>query len=391
MRAELKYRIATAAGIFFTTALLAETAPAEPEQTVLSNGVFLMMLTMIVFLLLIILAMAEVVKASAALQRKKIREEKAKKENGSKILTTLLFLVIGSYAFAQGDKAAAATVAEEPFTYWRMGAGTFYLMLIIIVFELIAVLALFRSGMKLLDREESRAAARRAKALLRQPSLMEKLNKSVAIEEEEAIMTGHDYDGIRELDNDLPPWWKYGFYVSIVFAIIYLFHFHVLSTGKSSQEEYAQEMQEGEMQVAAFKKTAANLVDETTVTLQTDEAAISAGRSIFSQNCAACHGPQGGGIIGPNLTDDYWLHGGSVQDVFKSIKYGWTDKGMKSWQQDLKAIEIQQVTSFIKSLRGTKPENPKAQEGELYSEGGGKSSADSAAKADTLKAATVKK
>jgi cytochrome c oxidase cbb3-type subunit 3 len=384
---------ATITGLFIASAAFAQqaAAPAE-ERTILSNGVFLVMLSTAILLLFVIIAMAEVVKAGAALQVKKKKEGNG---NGTKAAITLFFiLAAGSALYAQQAPAAAPAtgVPSEPFTYWRLGGPTFYLMLSIIILELIIIFMLYRSGMNLLDRAELRVKRAAEKAARNEPSLMEKLNASVSIEEESAILMDHNYDGIQELDNNLPPWWKYGFYVTIVFAVIYLFHFHVLHSGKSSLEEYQAQIKEGEEQVAQYRKTAANLVDETNVTVLTDAVSISSGQAIFKQNCVACHGELGEGKIGPNFTDDYWIHGGSINDVFKSIKYGWTDKGMREWGSELKPIEIQQVASYIKSLRGTNPPNAKEKQGELYLEDGAKPATDSAATRDSLntKADSVK-
>ena len=117
-----------------------------------------------------------------------------------------------------------------------------------------------------------------------------------------------------------------------------------------------------------YKKKSANLVDENNATVLKDEASLTSGKSVFMDNCAACHGRSGEGGVGPNLTDDYWLHEGGINAIFKSIKYGWPEKGMKSWQQDLGAKQIHEIASFIMSLHGTNPANAKEKQGELYVE-----------------------
>ena len=129
-------------------------------------------------------------------------------------------------------------------------------------------------------------------------------------------------------------------------------------------------MAQAKLEVDSFMKTSASNVDENTVILLTEASDIAAGKDVFAANCAACHGQLGEGTVGPNFADDYWMHGGSIQDIFKSIKYGWVEKGMKSWKEDLSPIQISQLTSFIKSLRGTNPPNGKAPQGDLYSENG---------------------
>lgn len=376
-------RLASITGVLATTVVFAQqaTSPAQEESSILSNGVFLAMLSMIILLLFIIIGMAEVVKAGAAYQLRKKKQAADK----TKVAATLLFIFAASALWAQ-DGAAKAAAAAEPFTYWRMGGITFYIMLSVIIIELLIIYMLFRTGMRLLDRDEMRAMKKAEIGMGATEAFIEKMNASVSIEQEAAIMFDHDYDGIRELDNNLPPWWKYGFYVTIVFAVIYLGHFHIFKTGKLSGDEYAQEIKDGDAQVAEYRKTAADLVDENTVTLLTDAASLSSGKTIFLANCKPCHGENGQGMqgSGPNFTDDYWIHGGSVKDVFKSIKYGWPDKGMREWGSEIKAKNIQELASYIKSLRGTNPPDQQPKQGELYLEEGAKPIADSAAGADSI-------
>ncbi len=205
-------------------------------------------------------------------------------------------------------------------------------------------------------------------------TLWARLNSLKPIEQEKHWRWSMNTDGIRELDNRLPPWWLYGFYGTIIFAGIYLWRYHVSGTAPLSQQEFAIAMEKAEEQKAAYLKRSANNVDENTVKLLTEASAIDAGKSVFVQNCAACHGKDGEGTVGPNLTDDYWLHGGSLPDIFKSVKYGWPEKGMRSWKEDLSPVQIAQVSSFIKSLHGSNPPNGKEKQGERYQESGAASS-----------------
>lgn len=382
-------RIFTATTIsLFSLHLLHAQAKAQPAPSsgLFSNGMFLIMLCVMILLLFVILALAEVVKAGAMQERIRFRAAKKKSEEGNnenakKVAGTLLLLFATTWLSAQQAAAPAVTPAAAPFDYWGMGTGVFYTMLFTIIVEMGIALMLFRSGMQLIGVKKKAVKAGKP-----EPGLMEKLNASVALEEEEAILMDHDYDGIRELDNDLPPWWKYGFYATIVFAVIYFVHFHVTHTGKSSLEEYAQEVREGDSAVAEYKRTAKDLIDETSVTLLTDAGSLRQGKDIFTKNCTGCHGEKGEGNIGPNFTDDYWIHGGSISNVYKSIRDGYIDKGMKAWGAEMKPSDIQLVASFIKSLRGTNPSNAKAAEGELYTEGGKPGGNDSAqSRPDTLK------
>jgi cytochrome c oxidase cbb3-type subunit 3 len=189
----------------------------------------------------------------------------------------------------------------------------------------------------------------------------------------------------------LPPWWKYGFLLSIVWAIGYFSYYHVFGAAPLSAGEYANAMEEAKVAKEAYMRTAKNNIDENTIVF--DAGYVADGQKIFTENCVPCHGPQGQGVvgIGPNLTDDYWLHGGKINDVFKSVKYGWPANGMKSWQADFSATQIAQVVCYVKSLKGTKPENPKAPQGELYIEDGGANKDSSAATASTAVKDTISK
>jgi cytochrome c oxidase cbb3-type subunit 3 len=192
------------------------------------------------------------------------------------------------------------------------------------------------------------------------------LTKAIPLDEEEAHLLDHEYDGIRELDNSLPPWWKWGFYLSAVFSVGY-FAYYQFGSGLNPEQEYAAEMKQAAIDVEAYRKAANDNVDEKTVTFA-DAVGIAKGKEIFQKNCFMCHGAAGEGGVGPNLTDNYWLHGGSIHDVFKTIKYGYPDKGMQSWEKMFSPGEIRNIASYVKSLGGTKPANPKAPQGEEYKE-----------------------
>jgi cytochrome c oxidase cbb3-type subunit 3 len=185
---------------------------------------------------------------------------------------------------------------------------------------------------------------------------------------EETIIIDHDFDGIKELDNNLPPWWIYLFYATIVFAIIYHIRFDFIKE-YTQAEEYEMEVAAAEIAIAEYKKTAKDLVDASTVELMTDAADLAAGKQIFDTNCVACHMADGGGGIGPNLTDQHWILGGGIKNVFSTVSEGGRDgKGMVAWKQILKPAEIAQVASYVISLGGTSPANPKEAEGELWEE-----------------------
>ena len=189
---------------------------------------------------------------------------------------------------------------------------------------------------------------------------------SKAIEEEVDIILDHNYDGIRELDNKLPPWWVYGFYGTILFAVVYLVRFEVLND-YNQIEEYEIAVADAKIKVEEWKKTAKNLVDASTVTVLTDESDLNAGKTIFTTSCVVCHKSDGGGGIGPNLTDQYWISGGGIKNVFNTISEGGrSGKGMIAWKNELKPLERAQVASYILSFQGTTPAEPKDAEGELW-------------------------
>lgn len=192
--------------------------------------------------------------------------------------------------------------------------------------------------------------------------------KSKPVQEESSILMEHDYDGIHELDNVLPPWWVKLFYVTIIFGLIYMVRYHVFDAG-DQVAEFKTEMEQARIAVEEYKKTAKDLIDAETVTLLTDAGDLAEGKKVFETNCAACHRADGGGAIGPNLTDDHWILGGGIKNVFKTITKGGRDgKGMVAWGGNLKPSEIQQVASYVLSLQGTNPKDAKAPDGDVWKE-----------------------
>lgn len=195
-----------------------------------------------------------------------------------------------------------------------------------------------------------------------------KLVGSKPIEEEHDIILDHDYDGIKELDNNLPPWWLYSFYISMLFAVVYLAKYHLMD-GDTQLDEYNMQMAEAKLQIEEYKKTAKDLVDYTTVEMLEGND-LKAGKKIWEQNCAVCHMADGGGGIGPNMTDNYYIQGGGIKNIFRTISEGGRPgKGMEAWsKKGLRASQIAQVASYIITLNGTTPANPKDAEGELWVE-----------------------
>ncbi|MFV8837539.1 cbb3-type cytochrome c oxidase N-terminal domain-containing protein [Salinimicrobium soli] len=196
--------------------------------------------------------------------------------------------------------------------------------------------------------------------------LFRKLAGTRPISEEGELELDHNYDGIKELDNKLPPWWLYSFYASIIFAAGYLLYYHVLD-GNNQAMEFEQEMAAAQEAVEEYKKNAPDLVSAENVELLTDPAELEKGAALYQTNCMACHAADGGGGIGPNLTDEYWILGGGIKNVFHTVSEGGrAGKGMIAWKSSLKPTEIQQVASYVVSLQGTTPAAPKEAEGDIW-------------------------
>lgn len=196
------------------------------------------------------------------------------------------------------------------------------------------------------------------------PPVLNKLLGLRPISEEKDIKMEHEFDGIAELDNPTPGWFMVLFYATIIFGVVYLFNYHVMGWGKMQEEEYVIEMNKAHAAKTAFLAKSSNNIDEASVKEDKDAGVIAAGAALFKTNCVACHGDKGQGTVGPNLTDEYWLHGGEINNIFKSIKYGIPAKGMISWEKVLSPKQISDVSNYIKSLQGTNPANAKAAQGE---------------------------
>lgn len=174
---------------------------------------------------------------------------------------------------------------------------------------------------------------------------------------------GEEYDGIQELDNPLPPWLKYIFYITIIVAFSYMTRlvvFHDDSIVQKNEYYYEMTAAKAKTEVAATEEAK----KEATSAPETPEQMKAAGKVIFEKNCVVCHGKFGEGLVGPNLTDDYWIHGGRPEDLKKTITDGVLDKGMLSFKSQLSNKQIDQVVAFVLSLQGTNPPNPKAPQGQ---------------------------
>lgn len=333
---------------------------SKANESVWSNPLALAMLAIILVLLLVIVLLANVVLGTA--------DWYYKKQPGTTTKSIAVIIALGLPAITQAQEAS--TVAA-PANIGGLSATTFFLLVAVIAVELLVILVMSFFVRSFFAKEKAKAATA-VEETIKESSvkkIWEKLNNFRPITDESSLDMGHSYDGIRELNNRLPGWWLYGFYATILFSMIYLWRYHVSHTAPLSGEELKIALVKGEEQKAAYLAKAANLVDENTIIYKKEDMAISAGSAIFKQACAACHGPEGqGNTVGPNLTDAYWLHGGSIKDIFKTIKYGYPEKGMQSWKDQYSPIQLAQLATFVKSLEGTNPANPKAPQGELYNE-----------------------
>lgn len=257
----------------------------------------------------------------------------------------------------------------DNFLFWSLAAlaGTVIVAAIVALFRLLNIMVKVNQ-IRIFEEMGIEAYQKEVKAA-KEPlwdRLYKKWTAAVPVEKEQDVMLDHNYDGIKELDNSLPPWWVAMFYLTIVFAVGYMTYFHFTDAGASSAEEYEMEMERAERAVQAYLATQANLVDESNVTVLTDAAGLETGQNIFNANCAACHGMLGEGGVGPNMTDNYWIHGGDIKDIFKTVKYGVPEKGMIAWKSQLSAADMHKVSSYILTLVGTNPPNAKEPQGDLY-------------------------
>lgn len=274
----------------------------------------------------------------------------------------LVLLLTGHVSSAQGETLSLTN--EE--------TSMIVISLVLVVMILVLLVAFYLlTILRVMVREDGiRRAKEKGIEYVEEPGMWSKfydgLTDAVPIEQEATVELDHNYDGIRELDNHLPPWWTYMFYASIVFAVIYMFMYHVSGSLPLQTEEYEIAMAEAQASKAVAEEGSS--IDESNIVFSDDPAVLASGKTVYDRNCVACHKAGGEGGIGPNLTDEYWLHGGSIQDVYNTIKNGVPDKGMIAWGDVLSPTKMNDVASYIETLKGTNPANAKAPQGELYKE-----------------------
>lgn len=369
MRNKIKYIISLYFAIFIAGSQFAR-AGGPPEPSPFNNPTAIVLLVLMLILLIVIGILANVLIGTADIKCKK-REKSIEPKNVISAIFLLPFLTISSAIFAQADENAEA-ITKAAQTIGGMSASSFYVMASVIFLEL-SIIVILLINIKFLIKAEKESIDNKiepgieaAKSKKNKLSWWARFNKLKPVSEEAYLDVGHDYDGIRELNNRLPPWWLYGFYVSIIFAVVYLWRFHVAHTGPSSIQEYQASVAKAELKTQEFLKEKGEAMDENSVTVLTNPTDIAVGKAIFVKSCAVCHREDGGGMVGPNLTDDYWLHGHDIKNIFKTIRYG--INAMPQWQNTYSNKEIAQVSTYVKTLHNSKPPGAKASEGTLEKE-----------------------
>lgn len=276
------------------------------------------------------------------------------KSSIKKFIISFALLLITNLSFAQTTQIAPAA---EP------DMSLYYTILVILFFLLLN--GIFIPLMRTSEAEETIAAEEKKITVFQK--LKDRLSGLQPIESEKDLLLEGDYDGIRELNNNVPPWFNILFYGTIVIGIIYFLNYHVLKIGKLPFQEYSDEVYAAEIQREELIRTGA-FINENTVVLLKDSESLKTGKQIFTVNCVTCHGDGGQGTIGPNLTDEYWIHGGGIKNVFSTIKYGVPAKGMITWMNQFNPKMIQQVASYVITLQGTNPPGGKIPEGNKYEE-----------------------
>lgn len=253
---------------------------------------------------------------------------------------------------------------------WTLGSGNIYNDILVVTFIVVMIALLFsalvvnKALKSIINLTMPQLAAEQQVKKVKKIDWRAIGNKLLSLRpmaEEKDLEIEHEYDGIKELDNPIPAWFNALFYSTVVFGVVYLLVYHVFGWGLNQDQEYQREMALAERAKQEYLAQAANLIDESTVEI--DATLAPAGKAIYAANCAVCHGNAGEGGIGPNLADEYWLHGGDIKDIFAVVKYGVPEKGMVPWEQTLTPGQIAEVSNYIVTLIGTNPPNAKEPQG----------------------------
>jgi cytochrome c oxidase cbb3-type subunit III len=286
----------------------------------------------------------------------------------------LIILLIGITTLQGYSQTTPASFKDDPFNHPMFPVYLAFALFVVMVVLVCIVISYVVRILNIFTTQAEKAKAEElGQAYVPRLSWWDKftqtMNASVAVANESEIELNHSYDGIKELDNHLPPWWKYLFYGTIGWAVVYIVVFHIANTLPLQTDEYQQELAIAEDQAQRFKASQPQEeIDVDKLSYTADVKLIEQGKAVFmDNNCGACHrNDAGGNTIGPNLTDNYWLHGGTIQQVFSTVKNGVIDKGMPAWGKSLTPQKVRDVTFFIMSLQGSNPANAKAPQGERF-------------------------
>jgi cytochrome c oxidase cbb3-type subunit III len=307
---------------------------------------------------------------------KECRERK--KENESTLIKTIsvmiMLLVTNVTLYAQEAAAVAQpSFWDDPFNHPMLPVYmvTSFIFITIVLVAFVGIYLIKVVNLLTVQAEKDRAA-KLGIEYKPKPSWWSKfylkVNNTVPLEEEQTLELDHNYDGIKELDNHLPPWWKWLFIGTVIWGAIYLFVYHISTDLPLQQQEYQNELtyaEEQAIKLAASQPQAA--IDENALVFSVDAEILSRGNKVFIINCVACHKNDGGGnAIGPNLTDGYWLHGGEIKNIFATIKNGVVEKGMPAWGKAMSPKDVRDVAFYVMSLQGSNPPNAKEPQGELF-------------------------
>lgn len=293
-----------------------------------------------------------------------------------KIKLAILSLFLSATAFAQTEEVAKVEIPEP-----SLGLSTTELLivaLLIFAVVLLVVSIILFNAFKVMLKEQTNPTPYHKyvpeEALdydewLRQhkskPNIWTKLLSLKPLEDEKSLEIDHSYDGIKELNNPIPHWFNFLFYGTLIFAVGYIYYYH-FGGGERQDDEYKTEIVNAELAKKKFLAKSGKAIDENSVKIDPTE--IVSGKGVYDANCVACHGEKAEGLVGPNLTDEFWIHGGGISNIYKAVKYGFPEKGMVSWEKNLSAKNISEVANYIISLKGTKPAGAKEAQGEKYEE-----------------------
>lgn len=275
--------------------------------------------------------------------------------------TKTVILIGGSILSSTSLWAQTAAPTATPSTFDHFNFVTWMLLFVLLI-EILVLTFYTRLAFKLIEPKLTKEEKEKKWTL---GKWWKKSNNFIPFEEESKLDTGHSYDGIRELDNGIPPWFSASFFLCILFAVVYLWNYHVVKASPLQLEEYTMEMDAAKLAKEKFLATQGSTLDENNIQLLAG-ADVEEGKKLFASNCAACHANDGGGGTGPNLTDVFWIHGGDANSIYKTIKYGVREKGMIPWKDNFNDNQILKIASYVNTLNGTKPAAPKAPQGDKY-------------------------